>query len=127
MAAGDMWLYIIVADVQSLPFVPTRIGVPFKVGLSKNPASRLDQLQTGSPFRLSLYMGDLAAGCEGREREFEKQIHRRLSHLAVGGEWFFGKPNDAYDAVCDVYNEWSEEEFASWVEAGRPGPMEASK
>ena len=128
MGAGcETWLYIIVADVQSLPLVSTRRGVPFKVGVSKNPASRLIQLQTGSPFRLSLHMGDLVAGCEGREREFETIIHRRLSHLAVGGEWFFGDPDDAYDAVCALYNEWGEEEFAAWVSAGRPVAMGARK
>jgi hypothetical protein len=122
-----IWLYIIVADLQSLPVVSTRSGVPFKVGISKNPKSRLDQLQTGSPMRLSLHIGDLLAGSDGREREFETTIHRRLSHLAVGGEWFFGNPDDAYEAACEVSNEWSEEEFSAWVAAGRPGAMDASK
>ena len=117
---ASSWLYIIVADAQSLPVVPTRAGVPFKVGISRNPRARLDQLQTGSPMRLSLYMGDLASTFDGRERELESEVHRRLSHLAVGGEWFFGSPDSAYEAATNVNTEWGEAAFQEWVEAGRP-------
>ena len=46
------WIYVIVADVSSLPVVSTKSGVPFKVGISRDPYKRLAQLQTGCPFRL---------------------------------------------------------------------------
>ena len=118
--AGETRLYIIVADLQSLPVVPTHTGAPFKVGISRNPQSRLDQLQTGSPMRLSLRYSDLAATLDGKERELEAAVRLRLAHLAVGGGWFFGDPESAYDAAGEVNNEWGEEAFRAWVEAGRP-------
>lgn len=100
---GSVKLYIIVADPLSVPMVPTKAGVPFKVGLSRNPHARLSQVQTGCPFKLSLYYSDLS--CGGDFNEFEKQVHRRLSHLALKGEWFFGDPDEAYQAACAINQE----------------------
>ena len=93
------WIYVIVADVSSLPVVSTKSGVPFKVGISRDPYKRLAQLQTGCPFRLSLYYGDLASDAAVRD---EKEIHRRLSLFTTAGEWFWGDPDAAYEAFVEI-------------------------
>lgn len=55
----------------------------FKVGLCTGPPeSRLETLQTASPFELRL-----VASFPG-DRKAESVIHRRLSHSRVRGEWF---------------------------------------
>lgn len=101
---SEVWLYIISADPLSLPMVPTRPGVPFKVGLSRNPKARLANLQTGCPFRLSLYVSDMT-GCGLPAPAFEREVHRRLSGIALSGEWFFGDPDAAYKVACAINQE----------------------
>ena len=56
----------------------------YKIGISKHPNKRVDELQTGnsSPLKLinifdSAYSNDI-----------EKTMHRRYSHLKKEGEWF---------------------------------------
>ncbi len=105
-------IYVISADLQSIPVVPTRRGVPFKVGISSDPHKRLRQLQTGCPFRLCMEISDLYS-C-GDYAAMEREIHRRLSHISIGGEWFFGDPDSAYDVASDVSNEWGEIAFKAW-------------
>ena len=99
------WLYIIVADVSSLPVVPTKNGVPFKVGISRDPHKRLKQLQTGCPFKLSFHYSDLTTGFDNTIGRDEKELHRRLSRLTVLGEWFWGDPDEAYEICNDITNE----------------------
>ncbi len=111
-APSGVLIYIIVADVSSLPIVQTRKGVPYKVGTSRNPKFRLKQIQTGCPFRLKIFYGDLSTGYDdGRD---EKEIHRRLVDSAVGGEWFWGDPEDAYRVICEINNENGDREYENW-------------
>ena len=69
-----MHLYIIQSDVTGA----------FKVGRSKNPKTRLRQLQTGSPYQLKLVCVLENTGYQ------EKLLHQRLdvSGRRCKGEWF---------------------------------------
>ncbi len=56
----------------------------YKIGLSKYPKKRIDQLQTGNPSKLRLveiYQSEYA-------NKIEKALQRRYSHLRKEGEWF---------------------------------------
>lgn len=53
-----------------------------KIGISKNPYKRVEQLQTGSPHRLFLL-----GVCKGNYQD-EAVLHRMYKHLRVSGEWF---------------------------------------
>lgn len=54
-----------------------------KIGFSKNPKSRLKQLQIATSNKLNLiYMID------GQVQEDEKEMHNFFSHLKISSEWF---------------------------------------
>jgi predicted GIY-YIG superfamily endonuclease len=56
----------------------------YKIGISKHPTKRLQQLQTGnsSPLKLvEIYQSEHA-------EKIEKALQRRYSHLHKEGEWF---------------------------------------
>ena len=65
-------LYIIQSDLTGM----------IKIGRSKDPAKRLNQLQTGNPNKLKLI-----ASFEG-EGWKEKNLHERLEKFRLEGEWF---------------------------------------
>lgn len=57
----------------------------YKIGISKNPNKRLEQLQTGNSSQLKLvdkYKSEYAS-------QIEKSLQRRYSHLKKEGEWFY--------------------------------------
>lgn len=56
----------------------------YKIGVSKHPKQRLNELQTGNSSELKLiesYPSEFA-------HQIEKTLHRRYSHLKKEGEWF---------------------------------------
>ena len=106
-------IYIIVADMRLIPLVQTRAGTPFKVGVSRDAEARLTQLQTGCPFRLSLYDLDLLCGISAEDGE--KKVHARLSHIAIGGEWFFGDPAQAVEIILQILDEEAEAAWLAWT------------
>jgi len=59
----------------------------YKVGISNNPISRLEGLQTSCPHRL-----DLIATCGfetmAKARQAEMQAHQSLAGSLIHGEWF---------------------------------------
>lgn len=55
---------------------------PIKIGWAKDPAKRLEQLQTGQPVELNLI------GLLPGTRYLEADIHRRLWKARSRGEWF---------------------------------------
>ena len=57
-------------------------GDAVKIGVSSDPQGRIKSLQTGAPGTISI----LATIPDAGDRECE--IHRRLSHLNIQGEWF---------------------------------------
>ena len=58
-----------------------------KVGLAKNPISRMRLLQTGIPWKLVLL-----ASADWHDSE-ERRIHRLLGAYWVRGEWFLANPS----------------------------------
>lgn len=59
-------------------------GAPFvKIGTARDPAKRLAELQTGSPFKLFIY-----ATRGGASLAEEFALHRKLHHLRSTNEWF---------------------------------------
>lgn len=56
----------------------------YKIGISKNPNTRLKQLQTGNSSKIKIietFESDLA-------RNIETTLHNRYSHIKKNGEWF---------------------------------------
>jgi hypothetical protein len=61
---------------------------PIKIGwTTQNPWARLNELQTGNPYRLRLI-----AFLEGCHPDNEKIFHRLLAPLRLTGEWFAWSP-----------------------------------
>lgn len=56
----------------------------FKIGISKNPKSRVKQLQTGSSAKITLYKAYVTEYAS----QIEKVLHRRYKSSNVLGEWF---------------------------------------
>lgn len=61
-----------------------------KVGISKNPAKRVKQLQTGNGQKLTLLFTEEFECTRQELLKIEKKIHSDLSHLCTKkvGEWF---------------------------------------
>ena len=55
----------------------------FKIGISKNPYARLQELQTGNPHKLE--MGEVIPNATV---EMEKAQHRQFRSSRLNGEWF---------------------------------------
>ena len=64
-----------------------------KIGYSAEPDKRLAQLQTGSPYELSLF-----ATWPGTV-ENERQAHEALASYRCGGEWFEIEPDQAHRLI----------------------------
>ena len=73
-----------------------------KIGFSKSPETRLAELQTGSPQKLTLldkWKGTL---------DHEHEIHRRLKPHHAHGEWFKIQSEEAESAISRVTGSASE-------------------
>lgn len=53
-----------------------------KIGFSTNPFNRVKSLQTGCPFKLTLFHS-----YKGTEKQ-EKELHKQFTDLRMNGEWF---------------------------------------
>lgn len=68
---------------------------PIKIGFTNGDVpSRIKQLQTGNPEKLTLMLE-----LEGDE-ETEKDTHQRFSKLRLQGEWFSGK--ELIEWICGM-------------------------
>ena len=56
----------------------------YKIGIAKNPQSRLKQLQTGNPEPLSIIETYKTINAS----KIEKALHNRYSYARKEGEWF---------------------------------------
>lgn len=74
------------ATTSSVYFIQTGVydDDPIKIGVAYSVATRLSQLQTGSPWELRL-LGTIPGGVAE-----ESALHKRFSHLHIRGEWFEG-------------------------------------
>ena len=71
---------------------------PVKVGLSKNPMSRVKQLQTSNPHTLKLL------GIIPGDRETEEMIHDKFEDHRLEGEWF-EPTNELIDIVRSLLDD----------------------
>lgn len=71
-----------------------------KIGLTKNLKGRINNIQTGCPYRLSFYAGVRT----DRAREFEKELLSYFSKFNVRGEWF-ELPDDELFELMDIIDE----------------------
>lgn len=75
-----------------------------KIGHTKgNPYKRLDDLQTGCPFKL-----DILVAIPGEGKPFEKKLHRLFKKYRIHGEWFYYRP--AIYAYVRAYEKRLDEE-----------------
>ena len=58
-------------------------GNPIKVGVSECPQARMEQFQTGCPFKL-----EIIGIVKNVNMNYETQIHKKLSKFKLHGEWF---------------------------------------
>ena len=86
----DEFLYII----AHLDLVNEKWVGPVKIGISGNPAARVDQLQSGNPHRIGVYA---KAGLSVRSmtRDLESIAHNHFKEVRLAGEWFDVNPEEA--------------------------------
>lgn len=71
---------------QLVYFIQAGEGGPIKIGCSRSPIVRLNELQTGNAEKL-VYCGAIPGGFE-----LEQRLHERFASLRVAGEWFNAEP-----------------------------------
>lgn len=111
------FVYVIAIEGQKLA----------KVGISNNPHSRLDQLSTGSPFRMKL-VHKYRLSARDLARKVEAEIHDELAGERCNGEWFAVSPEMALRAaltcIVRLYYwdlDWDEDSvMAELVQIGIP-------
>lgn len=60
---------------------------PAKIGKADNPILRLDQLQTGNPYRLHIFFA-ATLGNDDAANRIERAVHKLLDAQRLVGEWF---------------------------------------
>lgn len=78
-------------------------GLNFKVGISKDPAKRRKQLQTGNPRPLRV-LAKWDVGTRARAKARETIIHNRLraERSLSNGEWFQAPFCKVYEVTKDI-------------------------
>ena len=75
-----------------------------KIGFSKNPQSRLKQLQTGNSEQLFLH--HMIEVSDERTRLLERFLHKDLSYKKLKGEWFKLSKQEAIDYLTFAEITW---------------------
>lgn len=85
LVLGDKLVEIISKSCSGYVYLIAAIGTPrYKIGRSKNPAKRLEELNQQSCYPLRLLETCYFDDCEYHE----KRIHKLLKQWRVHGEWF---------------------------------------
>ena len=71
----QMVLYVVEADSK------------YKIGVAKSISNRLKLLQTGNPYKISVYK-EYKISTEPLARGIEKELHSMFSSKRMEGEWF---------------------------------------
>lgn len=82
-------------------------GPLYKIGRTKDPESRLSNLQAGNPAPLTL----VNCACVDDAAKIEAAYHRSLKEYAVFGEWF-ALPETTAQAIENLMNS----EFFEYIE-----------
>jgi ribosomal protein L37AE/L43A len=75
-------------------YIITAADHAIKIGVARDPYARLDELQTGCPFKLGLYAKFKIANRK-LALKYEHLAHRRLRYVRLNGEWFKIEPAQA--------------------------------
>lgn len=86
-------------------FIQSERGGPVKIGMSKDPQKRLEQIQTNHPDRLRL----LAVERGGKKEE--AKLHERFGALRLKGEWFRPGP----DLMRYIYRPQDDPSFVAFL------------
>ena len=70
-------------QLETLYFIQSVDGGPIKIGRARDVKRRMAQLQIGSPVWLELLLA-----VHGVAKQAETDLHQRLAHCRVHGEWF---------------------------------------
>lgn len=104
-------------------------GGPIKIGKASDVEKRISELQTGSPFTLSLLAKIPCAGDKDAFR-MEKWFHDRFHRKHIRGEWFTGsiklKTIEANIDHAKSDKDWDEvrsENGASYQSRGKVRPL----
>ena len=76
-----------------------------KIGFSKDPASRLKQLQTGNSEELQLHHA-ISVNCDDVSL-LERHIHKDIGYKRVKGEWFDMSKQQAIDYLIFAEITWA--------------------
>lgn len=76
-------------------FVQAENGGPVKIGVAKDPARRMAELQAMSPYTLRIL-----ATVEGGFRR-EKELHAQFADWRLHGEWFSDECEDLLALIAD--------------------------
>lgn len=71
---------------------------PVKIGVTHNPAARLETIRSNSPVGLS-YVCLYRAPSRGAAFDLERMVHRAVQRFRLDYEWFDLDPNTAADLV----------------------------
>lgn len=74
----------------------------YKIGKSYNPQTRLQSIQTGSPFRVKLWRTYEVSN----DNKIEQDIHKLLAPARKNGEWFHLYQNGLAKLVDELLKEY---------------------
>ena len=81
---------VYVITTQNLEFV--------KIGMTKSLKQRMNNIQSGCPFRLSLWLAIRTPN----PKPIELYLHQRMNYCKTHGEWFSPNVNDL-DFLADFF------------------------
>lgn len=87
-----------------------------KVGSAQSVLMRLDQMQTGNPFKLQLVGAVSIYDIE--PHHVEREAHRRLKEYRIRGEWFDVDADEALMHVIEAAKS-KRAKYGSWARAYR--------
>jgi len=79
---------------------------PVEIGVAYNPSKRIDELKTGSPFKLSV-ISCVSMPSRKAAYDLESFLHREFDKRRMEGEWFRSKGINLavafsrYNGECD--------------------------
>lgn len=78
---------------------------PIKIGVADNPEKRMSELQTGSPYGLTL-LSKIEMPSRQAAYDLECWLHKRFKSAQMNGEWF--RSNDCnLKSALNVWNSFS--------------------
>jgi hypothetical protein len=84
---------------------------PVKIGITRSPGSRLATVQTGNPHKMA-YAALLMLPNRALAERVESEAHAVVSYTRgrMSGEWFEAEPDHAVTVVCQIVDNFLNEE-----------------